>query len=160
MELAILVAHRAVLEQNNNIPKDQRSIGELHYDLRVRGGTLEKDFDEAKKRIISVMSVLDEVLHEVLDEKEKNSNNGDPNNFVGKESVNAYFMLGGDPTKDGEVKLTTTVQRELGFVAHHAMHHMAMVKIIAMHTLGIKEHELPIDFGRAPSTVQFDQTSK
>jgi hypothetical protein len=43
----------------------------------------------------------------------------------------------------------------LGFAAHHAIHHMAMVKIIAIQTLGVKEIDLPADFGMAPSTVNY-----
>ena len=34
----------------------------LHYNLRVRGGTLEKDVDEAVKRIESVIQVLGEIV--------------------------------------------------------------------------------------------------
>lgn len=49
MELAVLAA--AHPEENL----------ELHYDLRVRGGTLETDMDESKKRIRDVADVLTDI---------------------------------------------------------------------------------------------------
>ena len=64
-------------------------------------------------------------------------------------------MLSGDAE---EFQLPSTIERELGFVAHHAIHHMALVKIIAIHTVGLSPTELPPDFGRAPSTLVHDQT--
>lgn len=49
MELAILAARH---------PEEQ---SELHYDLRVRGGTLETDMDLAKQRIEDVSQVLKDI---------------------------------------------------------------------------------------------------
>jgi predicted Fe-Mo cluster-binding NifX family protein len=46
----------------------------------------------------------------------------------------------------------------MGFAAHHAIHHMAMVKIIATQTVGLSKEELSPDFGRAPSTIVYDTT--
>lgn len=68
--------------------------------------------------------------------------------------ITSYFNLSADLDEMG---LPSTIGRELGFVAHHAIHHMAMVKIIAVKTLGIEESELPHGFGRAPSTMIFDE---
>jgi hypothetical protein len=51
------------------------------------------------------------------------------------------------------------VERELGFAVHHAIHHLAMVKIIAQNTLQLSTKDLPIDFGKAPSTVVFESSS-
>lgn len=65
-----------------------------------------------------------------------------------------YFNLSSDLDEMG---LSSTIGRELGFVAHHAIHHMALVKIIAVHTLSIQVSELPHGFGRAPSTIIFDE---
>jgi hypothetical protein len=72
--------------------------------------------------------------------------------------VTPYFNLSAD--SDAEMGVPSTIGRELGFVAHHAIHHMAMVKIIAVKTLSIKECELPNGFGRAPSTIIFDELRK
>jgi hypothetical protein len=47
----------------------------------------------------------------------------------------------------------------MGFAAHHAIHHMALVKIIAKHTLGVSSDALSPDFGRASnSTVVHDNS--
>jgi hypothetical protein len=66
-------------------------------------------------------------------------------------------MLSGDPQ---EFILPSTVTRELGFAAHHGIHHMAMVKIIAVETLQIPPEALTPDFGKAPSTIVFDQSQR
>lgn len=123
----------ARLRQHPNVYQD-----ELHYDLRTRGGNDENDIDAALKRIYSVTDLLQE-------EVDCTSQN---------RPMQAFFKLSGDPT---EFKLATTLERELGFGVHHAIHHMAMVKIIAVQTLGIPPDELASDFGRAPSTVVHDE---
>ena len=41
-----------------------------------------------------------------------------------------------------------------------AIHHMAMVKVIAMHSLGFEEEDFPGKLGRAPSTVKHDHASE
>lgn len=111
---------------------------ELHYDLRVRGGTLEKDLVECRKRIMGTLSVFQSMNQD---------------DTLASCPVTPYFNLSADLDEMG---LPSTVGRELGFVAHHAIHHMALVKIIAVKTLGVDESELPDGFGRAPSTIIFD----
>ena len=115
---------------------------ELHYDLRARGGADEHDIDEAYQRVQSVIDNLTKFSSVETPQLENNE-------------VQAYFMLSGDPT---EFQLPSTVERELGFAAHHAIHHMAMVKIIAVETLGIPGEDLSPDFGRAPSTIVYHKT--
>ena len=112
---------------------------ELHYDLRKRGGDDENDLVAAEKRILGVVNVLKN-----LEEQE-----------VVSRPIQAYFMLSGDPQ---EFQLPTTIEREMGFAVHHAIHHMAMVKIIATQTAGLSKEELSPDFGRAPSTIVHDKT--
>ena len=51
------------------------------------------------------------------------------------------------------VGLHSAIRRELGFSAHHDVHHLAMIKVIAMH-LNI-DHLLPDDFGKVPGTIEF-----
>lgn len=121
----------------------------LNYDLRVRGGTLEKDVDEAAKRIESVIQVLGEIeINDSLDQT-----------LITDEKVYASFMLSGDAS-DPEMRLTSTIGRELGFAAHHALHHLAMVKVICIHTIGLEDKELGLDFGKAPSTIRFDNKQR
>ena len=127
MELAVLVASFPSVE-----------IPQLHYDLRVRGRTLEHDMEEAQKRIVNLSDILNEVSESTSLEEHQ--------------PVQANFMLSGDGVEFG---LPSTIQRELGFCAHHAIHHMAMIRLIAVHHAGLDN--LAADFGRAPSTVHHDQ---
>ncbi len=136
MELAALVANSTSADQ----PPSPR---ELHYDLRVRGGTLEKDMIESRKRLLGVIDIFQSI------------NSSDAS--LASKPATPYFNLSADLDEMG---LSSTIGRELGFVAHHAIHHMAMVKIIAVNTLGIRESELPHGFGRAPSTIIFDERHK
>lgn len=137
VELAALVASSAGNGDDGGSPPP----GELHYDLRVRGGTLEKDLDMSRRRILDVADVF-----RSLEEKAEAATTA---------PVTAYFNLSAD--SDAEMGLPSTVGRELGFAAHHAIHHMSMVKVIAVHTLGLGEEDLPHGFGRAPSTLLFDK---
>jgi hypothetical protein len=124
-----------ILRMNDYVHND-----ELHYDLRTRGGNDESDIDAALTRISTVTELL------LLPQQ------GDFN--TDNRPMKAFFMLSGDPT---EFQLSTTLERELGFGVHHAIHHMAMVKIIAVQTLEIPTEELTSDFGRAPSTVVHEE---
>jgi hypothetical protein len=117
---------------------------ELHYDLRTRGGNDESDIDAALTRISTVAQLL------LLPPPQEGDFITDNHN----RPMKAFFMLSGDPT---EFQLSTTLERELGFGVHHAIHHMAMVKIIAVQTLKIPTEELAEDFGRAPSSVVHDE---
>jgi len=141
MELAILVATTRNEMINQNL---QMSPCTIQYDQRVRGGPLENDVNEAKKRIHSLLNILEEL--KIFNDK---------NGIVSEENVYASFMLSSDP-KDPEIQLKSTIGRELGFTAHHAIHHLAMVRVIVLQTLGLDETELPDDFGKAPSTIRFE----
>lgn len=115
---------------------------EIHYDLRERGGAVENDMDAAYDRLQKIATLIEDLS--------SGTANDDHTRPIG-----AMFMLSGDSSD--EFKLNSTVARELGFAAHHAIHHLAMVKIIATSGVGkLKESDLPSDFGRAPSTVNFD----
>lgn len=134
MELAALVA--------SDLPEE----AELHYDLRVRGGTLEHDMDEARKRVELVENVFQD-----LSTKETASK------VVTTYPIKAHFFLTAD--ESDEFGLPSTIARELGFAAHHAIHHMALIRIIATNTGGLEPGDLSPDFGRAPSTIQHDRES-
>lgn len=149
IELAALTASSTLHNENTN---DLTAPIILRYDLRVRGGTLEKDVTETRKRICSVIDIFSDL--EKNHNSSRNSNDDEEEDIIASTIVNASFML----TSDGdEMELKSTIGRELGFCAHHAIHHMAMVKIIATQTLGIDVNELPMDFGKAPSTVNFEK---
>ena len=141
IELAALVASNA----NQLALGARKKEGELHYDLRVRGGTLENDFGMSRQRILDVMATFETLRDEAGEE-------------LCSLPVQAYFNLSADSS--AEIALSSTVGRELGFVLHHAIHHLAMVRIICLNTIGIEECELPSGFGRAPSTLLFDNAQK
>uniref|UniRef100_A0A7S1Z2V2 DinB-like domain-containing protein n=1 Tax=Trieres chinensis TaxID=1514140 RepID=A0A7S1Z2V2_TRICV len=157
VELAALVAVEAAHPSNGRIIGEvssttgevdqQLRTPEIHYDLRVRGGTLERDVDESRKRIVSVAKVFDDLSTAVATGSEEG---------VGDLPVWTNFFLSAD--ERGETALKSTIARELGFAAHHAIHHMAMVKIIATHSVGLSEDDLPENFGKAPSTVKYGST--
>ena len=118
----------------------------LHYDIRERGRAEEQDMDLAKERIERILMTL-----------EKLSTNSEHHIPIVDRYVEASFMLSND--SETECPIPSTLARELGFVAHHAIHHMAMVRIIATTSGGLSEKDIPVDFGRAPSTVNFDKTT-
>lgn len=65
--------------------------------------------------------------------------------------VGVRVMLAADGT---EADLHSTLGRELAFATHHAIHHHTMMKTIAA------EHGVvtPPEFGKAPSTLQYEST--
>lgn len=157
MELAALVAFARCAEagvggEGGNYAHSDPA--DIHYDLRVRGGTLEKDMEESRKRIVSVVNVLDEISNAVS--LPDASQGDDLAKHIIHSPVHAQFYLTADEGE--ESNLPSTVGRELGFVAHHAIHHMAMVKVIALQSAGLSEEDLPDAFGRAPSTIKYDRS--
>ena len=115
----------------------------IRYDVRERGSLDETDMDAAEKRIQRVSKMLEEVTSTqsyipVIDHR-----------------IEACFMLSGDD--DTEIPIPSNVARELGFACHHAIHHMALVRIIALQTAKLPESDLPHSFGKAPSTLNFER---
>lgn len=161
IELAVLLA--STTNEVSSIINNGSSSPELHYDLRIRGGTLEHDMGAAKSRVESCAKIFRSMLVDIdnKDEQSKIPTEGEKSITIGEREipVNAFFFLTADRTNDGELALPSTISRELGFVAHHAIHHMALIRIIALNTVGLKEDELPSDFGRAPSTIRHDSAT-
>ena len=154
IELAALVAQR---QYSLAINRDNSSIvPELHYDLRVRGGKLESDLQLCRDRIVNIVNVFESLQPTTITTNTDN-NNVDTTQLT-NEPIKAYFNL--SSTSNDELALPTTIGRELGFVVHHSIHHMAMCKVIALHTLKLTEDDLPVGFGRAPSTLLFDKNKE
>ena len=139
------------MERVATILNDRQELDHLHYDVRIRGGNDEHDMDAAKERIQRVSTLFRNEIDKVLVGNEESSTSNIP--------VMACFFLSGD--SDDEFLLPSTLERELGFVAHHAIHHLAMVKIIAIDTLRLLPPDgLPDGFGKAPSTIVYDNQQK
>ncbi|GKY97065.1 hypothetical protein MPSEU_000665000 [Mayamaea pseudoterrestris] len=113
----------------------------IRYDLRHRGGVDESDLRAAKDRIEGVDMALQEIMMEDFGEQR----------IPVFDPVDACFMLSGDDAT--EFILPSSVARELAFAAHHAIHHLALLRIIS-ETDAVRL-ELPPDFGKAPSTLNF-----
>jgi hypothetical protein len=116
-------------------------VDEIHYDIRERGTNDEHVWMAAVMRLDRVQAIIDQIM----------TYPPDPN-----QPVQACFILSGD--SDSEASLPSTIARELGFAVHHAIHHMAMIKIIVTNpNIGdLDERELPVNFGKAPSTINFE----
>lgn len=142
-------------EEKDKEPSSSLIIPEVHYDLRQRGGPDEYDMDEAEQRIQRVSTLLQQFDNNNSHSNNNNNNIDHQQQQVEEQPVQAHFMLSGDI--DTEYGLTSSIGRELGFAAHHAIHHLALVKLIATQTAGLKDTDLPDGFGRAPSTIRFDK---
>jgi hypothetical protein len=105
--------------------------------------------DMSRKRLVDMVAIFRQLEFRSPQQQQSYSDES-----ITSRPIAAYFNLSAD-TND-EIRLLSTIGRELGFAAHHAIHHMAMVKIIATKTLGYDENDLPHGFGRAPSTLLFD----
>jgi hypothetical protein len=122
----------------------------LNYDDRERGNDVETDVDHA----LSEIKALDSSLEEWL--KTESSHNN-----LGNKNVNVGFSM--SVVEKGQ-KFTTfpsTLSREVAFAAHHAMHHLAMMRLIAVgEAVKMEKSSFSSTFGKAPATVVFEKKKK
>mmetsp|Transcript_23287 Transcript_23287/g.72934 ORF Transcript_23287/g.72934 Transcript_23287/m.72934 type:complete len:446 (+) Transcript_23287:174-1511(+) len=111
----------------------------LRYDTRDRGTTVETDPALAVAR---VRAIRDSVVGAIAADA-----------TIVERRVVAEFALSATESLH---EMPSTVERELAFVAHHAYHHLALIRLIALSHLDIPESDLPPKLGRAPSTLIFD----
>jgi uncharacterized damage-inducible protein DinB len=109
----------------------------IDYDARLRDRDVERDPDLARARL----QALDTAIAQ-LDEAQLS-------NPV------AIHLLGG-MAGDEHFVTFSTVERELMFLASHAIHHYAQLKL-HLHGYGI---ELDPDFGKAPSTIHHEHQER
>lgn len=140
----------------------------IPYDTRSRNTEDEQNVSAAMDRIQRIQTILQSYQIQ-------------SSQISVKQPVEASFMLVSPPTsaktttsdinetsddaneKDLSSALPSTIARELGFVAHHTIHHLAMIKIIVTnpfhptdsegHQPYLSASELPPTFGKAPSTI-------
>lgn len=124
---------------------------DLHYDVRERGTICETDIFEARERACFIQDIFDGVHAGCGEEGNELAN------LDGKKGLTTYFNLPSGERDDIEIPLASTLEREMGFVCHHALHHNRLLRGMAMagHT-GLKEEDLPPGFGRPPSTLVND----
>lgn len=121
---------------------------DVHYDVRERGGFHERDISEARQRALFVQNYYDDLIRQAEKEGEE---------ACTMDSVKPLTVYHTLPTSRGdvveEIPLASTLERELGFVCHHAIHHCALIKAIAASgRTGLTPDHLPSDFGKAPTT--------
>lgn len=121
---------------------------DLHFDVRERGGFQERSVSETRQRALFIQNYYDDLIRKA--EAEGN----DVCRTDSAKPLTAYFTL---PTGSGdvaeEIPLASTLEREMGFVCHHAIHHCALIKAIALSgKTGLTPEHLPAGFGQAPTT--------
>jgi uncharacterized damage-inducible protein DinB len=109
--------------------------GVIDYDHRLRDVPMETDRAEARRAISGLVASL-----RAIDASATST------------PVTVRVMLSAD---GAEASLSSTLARELAFASHHAVHHHAMMKVIA-DELGLP---CPEGFGKAPSTLNHEQKS-
>jgi hypothetical protein len=104
----------------------------IDYDHRERGVPVESSRVAAREQVTSLRAAISAL------------------EGTGADEVRIRVMLSGDGR---EAVLRSTVAREVAFATHHAVHHVAMMRAIAL------EHgvELGADVGKAPSTINYEQ---
>lgn len=104
--------------------------GELDYDQRPRDGALDQSPGLAQVRLRALKQHLDGAAAYAMDQ---------PILVRGQGGVTGEF----------DFAMRSSIGRELVFVASHAIHHFALLR------LHCQQHGIPTDpdFGRAPSTV-------
>lgn len=96
--------------------------------------------------VIIFNTVFDGVIRE---------SHGDPKILDGSKTLMTYFTLPGDNVQqDLEFPLASTLEREMGFVCHHAIHHNKVIKAMARAgETGLSVDDLPAEFGKAPTIL-------
>ncbi|OQR82935.1 hypothetical protein ACHHYP_15311 [Achlya hypogyna] len=105
----------------------------IRYDIRARNTAVELDRHAALDELAAILNLEASVRNEHLDQP-----------------VRAAFMLSAE---GHEVELKSTVEREMAFAVHHAIHHNAMIKTILR--ANFPSVVVPETFGVAPSTLNF-----
>ena len=109
--------------------------GTINYDLRERDKNIETDPELAA---VAVQNIIQEIEKINLDDK-------------------VELHMSYDPQTNAVDSVVSNVKREVVYNLEHTIHHMALLKI------GVKiaapQIELENEFGVAPSTIKFQQSS-
>ncbi|KAJ3039404.1 hypothetical protein HDV00_012280 [Rhizophlyctis rosea] len=105
----------------------------VEYDKRIRDPTVESDRHTALKLIQTLKQTIQRVAHLALP--------------IDTPVTTCFTLTPDEP----DTFLPSTLGREAWFVAHHGIHHAALMKAICIEQLGIKVSD---NFGVAPATVK------
>lgn len=104
----------------------------IDYDHRERGTDVENDPRSARREAFAACERLER---------------------LGSDDISGLVYVRAMLNAEGEEAVVqSTLGRELAFAAHHAVHHHAMIAAIA----GRLGARLPTDFGKAPSTRNYE----
>ena len=114
----------------------------LDYDIRARGDEIETCPAAAQTQITELLATIASIPPS-------------PSPSI-THACTVTFSLTATPNSP-PTPFPTTVEREVAFGAHHALHHLSMMKVLAEGPVGggVKG-ELPGTFGKAPSTNAFE----
>ena len=107
---------------------EQAPLGFIDYDARARNVSLETDAAFAQSAIDALLQKIDQI----------------PENQI----LQLQTSLG-----DEVVVIPTTTMRELVYIAEHAIHHFAIIKIALREQF--PQVSLPLHFGVAYSTIKY-----
>ena len=111
--------------------KDSFSSGEINYNKRTR----HSDIEQFPESALEACQNINKWLHDIC------------SNQLLNQSVKVTSEIDISHTKS--VQCESTLERELVFVASHAIHHFALVRIIR----NMQGKALPEFFGFAPATI-------
>lgn len=115
----------------------------IEYDKRERGTDLETKTTAAE----SAISDLEKDLHKIVDLHMTQSTFD-----LDREEISCTFKL--DPIEAEDQTFNSTCAREIAFSIHHAIHHLAMIRLI-LKAQGASTSELE-NLGVAPATEEFN----
>jgi hypothetical protein len=126
-------AHIRHIIDHFNALKDGLDSGEINYNKRSRHSDVEK----SPKSAIAACSDISEWLSETCSNK----------------ILNQHLMVTSeiDISHTKSTRCESTLERELVFVASHAIHHYALVRIMR----NMQGKVLPKTFGYAPATITY-----
>lgn len=108
----------------------------MNYDQRERDLNLESDLSFATYTIDKISS-----------------------NLIVPNNESEILLEGNFSSKEGDIiTIKTTFKRELAYCLEHSIHHQALIKIGLLEQQ--IEHLISNDFGVAPATIRFKETSK
>jgi len=108
-------------------------LGEVNYDSRARCSKTEEEPDIAIQRIKDIISWLDQLTV-----------NNDLN-----------LCMSFDLSKNEDVQLKSNLMRELAYNMEHAIHHMALIRVLL--TQQLPHVNVDVNFGVAYSTIRYNK---
>ena len=117
----------------------------LSYDVRGRGTDIENDLDAATNEINKIVAILGVTpIRDLIDSDHGRS-----------VTVKSIFV----DYNNNDITTYSNIARELSFIAHHSLHHIAMMDLI-LKDFGYDFSDRGDSIGIAPSTAFYNQTKK